>query len=483
MREDYQSLIDEISALLGTPATLENRDFGLIAFGAHEGRGDGSEPELDPVRTRSILHRRSTAAVRTWFESFGITRATQPVRIPPDPSAGVVTGRICLPVRHGGVAYGYVWLLDEGTLDLADPRLARAQTTATRIGGLLAAETRSGAEAGELLWVLLSGGAANRAEAAAQLRSAAGQSAAGPLAMLAVLPWHGGAGGDGEAARTPGALALPNVVAQCVLDAATVPGGTGDEEDEARSGASAGSGAGSARDAGGARGAGRAGPGGSSGASTDAVSAGGAPSGDGSPPGSPATNSARQPALAVLVRLRTGDNLDPARTAADRLLRAPEAAAQGGPHAGISTPVRGITGLHGAWHEALASAYAATAEPRHGPVGEWAAIGPYRLLTRLPEVAGPAAVPVRPGDAAPDPAVRVLLEPAHRDLANTVEVFLDLAGQAGRTAAELGIHRQTLYYRLSRVEQLTGLDLHQGEDRLLLHMALKSARLTHAWPP
>ncbi|MYS74211.1 PucR family transcriptional regulator, partial [Streptomyces sp. SID5926] len=30
---------------------------------------------------------------------------------------------------------------------------------------------------------------------------------------------------------------------------------------------------------------------------------------------------------------------------------------------------------------------------------------------------------------------------------------------------------------LSRVEQLTGLDLDDGEDRLLLHMALKARRL------
>ncbi|WP_162252589.1 PucR family transcriptional regulator, partial [Streptomyces griseoruber] len=59
----------------------------------------------------------------------------------------------------------------------------------------------------------------------------------------------------------------------------------------------------------------------------------------------------------------------------------------------------------------------------------------------------------------------------------TAEVFLDCAGQASRTAARLGIHRQTLYYRLSRVEQLTGLDLADGEDRLLLHMTLKAARL------
>ncbi|EKX61756.1 hypothetical protein STRIP9103_07016 [Streptomyces ipomoeae 91-03] len=98
-------------------------------------------------------------------------------------------------------------------------------------------------------------------------------------------------------------------------------------------------------------------------------------------------------------------------------------------------------------------------------MAEWRAIGPYRLLTALPP------------RAHQDPAVGPLLTPAHHELAHTAEVFLDCAGQAGRTAAELGIHRQTLYYRLSRVEKLTGLDLDDGEDRLLLHMALKGARL------
>lgn len=89
------------------------------------------------------------------------------------------------------------------------------------------------------------------------------------------------------------------------------------------------------------------------------------------------------------------------------------------------------------------------------------------MLTALP----------RPPESAPDPAVRPLLAPSHAELARTAEVFLDRAGQASRTAAELGIHRQTLYYRLGRVQQLTGLDLNDGEDRLLLHMALKQARL------
>ncbi len=110
---DYQELVDEISELLGAPATLENRDFELIAFGAYDGEGDLDPTALDPVRTRSILTRRSTAAIRTWFEGFGITRATGPVRIPPTPEAGVYRGRICLPVRHRGVVLGYVWLLDD----------------------------------------------------------------------------------------------------------------------------------------------------------------------------------------------------------------------------------------------------------------------------------------------------------------------------------------------------------------------------------
>ena len=79
---DFQELVDEISELLGVPATLENRDFELIAFGAYDSEDELDASALDPVRARSILTRRSTAAVRTWFEGFGITRATGPVRIP-----------------------------------------------------------------------------------------------------------------------------------------------------------------------------------------------------------------------------------------------------------------------------------------------------------------------------------------------------------------------------------------------------------------
>ena len=56
MRNDYgeyQELVDEISALLGAPATLEDRDFRLVAFCAHE----SDQSALDAVRTRSRIGR------------------------------------------------------------------------------------------------------------------------------------------------------------------------------------------------------------------------------------------------------------------------------------------------------------------------------------------------------------------------------------------------------------------------------------------
>lgn len=392
MREDYQALIDEVSQLLGTPATLEGRDFALIAFGAHEGGGpesaDGGAVDLplDSVRTRTILQRRSTPAVRAFFESYGIARATGPVRIPPDPAAGVVTGRVCLPVRDRGVVHGYIWLLDDGALRLDDPRLAAAMAVAARTGALLGAQSRAEARTGELLdAVLAERGGAERDEATAGLRTALGPAASGPLALVAVLPWPG----DEDAGPGPGraATGLPRLAAQCVRDGA----------------------------------------------------------------------------LAALVRLRGPHDLEPARAAAERLLRSPAAA----PTAGVSAPRTGVGELAAAWREALAAARAARAESLPGALAEWDTIGPYRMLARLPG----------PGERVPDPAVRELLRPAHHELARTAETFLDCAGQAGRTAAALGIHRQTLYYRLSRVERLTGLDLNEGEDRLLLHMALKTARL------
>ncbi|MFI6146297.1 helix-turn-helix domain-containing protein [Streptomyces sp. NPDC051109] len=377
MKGDYQDLVDEISALLGAPATLENRDFRLIAFGAHDSDDDLA---MDPVRTRSILTRQSTAAVRAWFEGFGIARATGPVRIPAAPDAGVFRGRICLPVRYRGIVQGYVWLLDQEPGPGPDA-LAAAMEVAERIGILLAEEAKAGADLSrEFRAVLTAGKGWQQDMAVAALRLALGPGGDGLHAVVCVEPWSG---------EVP--ASVPGAAAVC-----TAP----------RPGHGAGQ------------------------------------------------------ALAVLVRLRSAEVLAPAVGVATRLL------AGGAATAGIAEPRQGPAALADAWSQASAAAQAAAAQPRFGPVAQWSAIGPYRMLAAL------AAA-----DPAGDPATRVLLGPAHRELARTAELFLDCAGQAGRAAAALGIHRQTLYYRLARVEQLTGLDLDEGEDRLLLHMALKAARL------
>ncbi|MFF0303782.1 PucR family transcriptional regulator [Streptomyces sp. NPDC004562] len=386
-KADYQELVDEISELLGAPATLENRDFELIAFGAYDSEGELDASALDPVRTRSILTRRSTAAVRTWFEGFGITRASGPVRIPRTPEAGVYRARICLPVRHRGVVLGYVWLLD-GDPGPTDRQLDDAMAVTARIGALLADEAQHGADLSRELRAVLTAERGWQSDmAVAELRTALGSRADGVHTVVCVAPWASADPDDAPSVRT-----VPHATALC-----TVPWGSAGHS------------------------------------------------------------------LAVLVRLRSADVRTAAHAAAARLLKDGTGPAR--PAAGLGEPRTGLAELAASWREASAAARAALAEPRLGPVAEWSRIGPYRLLTALAP------------EASRDAAIAPLLSPAQRELAHTAEVYLDRAGQAGRTAAELGIHRQTLYYRLSRVEQLTGLDLDDGEDRLLLHMALKAVRL------
>ncbi|KUN64579.1 hypothetical protein AQJ46_29505 [Streptomyces canus] len=446
---DYQELVDEISELLGVPATLENRDFELIAFGAYDSEGDLDPSALDPVRTRSILTRRSTAAVRTWFEGFGITRASGPVRIPPTPEAGVYRGRICLPVRHRGVVLGYVWLLDSDP-GPTDPQLDAAMRVTARIGALLADEAQHGADLSRELRAVLTAERGWQGDmAVAALRTALGPRADGPYTVVCVAPWPSADPDDAPSSRT-----VPHATALC-----TVPWGVTGQAlavlvrlratDTLTPASSA---AGRLLE--------RAAPG-----ATGDMAASGA-TGDTAVPGVTPGTAAPGAAPSTKTPDATADTTAPGAARSTAAFDAPRhTPAPGAVAAGVAGARVGLAELAPAWQEASAAARAALAEPGFGPVAEWSRIGPYRLLTALPP------------ETAHDPVVRPLLSPAHRELARTAEVYLDCAGQAGRTAAELGIHRQTLYYRLSRVEQLTGLDLDDGEDRLLLHMALKGARL------
>ncbi|MFC8666361.1 PucR family transcriptional regulator [Streptomyces sp. NPDC057199] len=505
---EYQELVDEISELLGAPATLENRDFELIAFGAYDSEGELDASALDPVRARSILTRRSTSAVRTWFEGFGIARATAPVRIPPTPAAGVHRGRVCLPVRHRGVVLGYVWLLSDDP-GPTDQQLSAAMEVTPRIGALLADEAQAGADLSrELRAVLTAESGWQRDMALAELHTELGARGEGLHTMVCVAPWPSSHPDDAPSVRT-----IPSATAVCALPWGSTaqslallvrlrspevltPATTAAARLLERAEGVRGSGRpqsypaepgppGAHQQTGGTQGGrgpaqppSKGGQGKDTGAAqaqpTDRPSEAEAARADEGSEGAGRTEAAGRTGAAGRAegagRTGAAGRTEGAGRSAAAVGAAGQAPEPHGPHpgrvvAGIAVPHSGLADLATAWQEASAAARAALAEPRLGPVAHWSSIGPYRLLTTLAPT------------ASHDPAVRPLLAPAHRELAHTAEVFLDCAGQAGRTAAELGIHRQTLYYRLSRVEQLTGLDLANGEDRLLLHMGLKARRL------
>jgi len=66
-------------------------------------------------------------------------------------------------------------------------------------------------------------------------------------------------------------------------------------------------------------------------------------------------------------------------------------------------------------------------------------------------------------------------------LAGTLETYLDCCGDATRTAARLNVHRSTLYYRLGRIETVTGAQLRDGGTRLSLHVGVKLRRVLDAY--
>lgn len=102
-----------------------------------------------------------------------------------------------------------------------------------------------------------------------------------------------------------------------------------------------------------------------------------------------------------------------------------------------------------------------------GPVVGWEQLGIYQLLSAIP--------PSDLGATTADLFIEQLI--GRPELLQTLECYLDLAGDAKRTSEQLNLHRASLYYRLGRVEEIAGVDLKDGEHRLALHVALKGLRL------
>ncbi|WP_328415749.1 helix-turn-helix domain-containing protein [Micromonospora sp. NBC_00389] len=143
---------------------------------------------------------------------------------------------------------------------------------------------------------------------------------------------------------------------------------------------------------------------------------------------------------------------------------------------GVGQPRPRLTEAIASYGEALQSARVGVRLPALGPVVSWAGLGIYRVLSRM-EGRHLDIADVHPG------LERLLQEQPNPVLLQTLERYLDLAGNAHATAKQLRLHRTTLYYRLQRIEELADTDLKNGNERLCLHLALKLGRLTGAYRP
>lgn len=137
---------------------------------------------------------------------------------------------------------------------------------------------------------------------------------------------------------------------------------------------------------------------------------------------------------------------------------------------GIGEVADGLLDLRRSYAEAQAAAEIAWRVSASPTVVRSAELGAYRTLLAFP-AEGLTKDVLHPGLS------RLLSLPDAAVWLETLEEWLDQAGCAPSTAAALGVNRGTVYYRLRRIEELTGADLQRGDDRLALHLGLKLVRL------
>ena len=375
---DVQDLVDEVSAILEAPVTLEDRRFRLLAFAAHTG-------DADDVRVETVMSRGAHPRTREWFESFGIARATGPVHIPADPDRGTAA-RLCLPARWRGVVQGYVWAV-EPPLGLALEQVRAAALLADQAGEHLARLTSRRRETERLVLDLLDSGSDARSGPARELADELAVDPSTPAAVV-VLGAAPGVRLRPEEVHGPGGLPRRIGVAEWSGDLVLVvpAASTTEVHDAAEAGLSA------------------------LGRVVDEHVVAGV--GDLAPLPSVATSLREARAALRVVRPLTPD-----------LTRPPVAAR----------------------------------------VHPWSSLGIERLLGGT---AGDELL-----EAVRTPAVADLLAAAP-ELIETAWVHLEEAGSMAATAARLGLHRQSVYARLHRIESITGLDLSRGRDRLELHLGL-----------
>ena len=177
---------------------------------------------------------------------------------------------------------------------------------------------------------------------------------------------------------------------------------------------------------------------------------------------------------AEVLLLVPGGEDPPAARAAEAVLREMEAGLQGYTFAiGRSRIAEDPLDLSRAVSEALLAANVAQGSP-DGQALAFEQTGAYRLL--LSAMSENPAELQRFYSETVEPLV-AYDEQYETDLVRTLETFLEADGNVKSTAQRLFTHRHTIYYRLERVRELSGLDVSSSDGREKLSLGLKSMRV------
>jgi sugar diacid utilization regulator len=179
-------------------------------------------------------------------------------------------------------------------------------------------------------------------------------------------------------------------------------------------------------------------------------------------------------AAEVLVLVPGGDEVAAGR-AAEAVLREMEASLSGYTFAlGRSRITEDPSDLPRAASEALLAANVAQGSPEAGTALAFEETGAYRLL--LSAMSENPAELRRFFAETVEPLVAYDVQ-YETELVRTLETFLEADGNVAGTAQRLFTHRHTIYYRLERVRELSGLDVSSSDGREKLSLGLKSMRV------
>jgi len=170
----------------------------------------------------------------------------------------------------------------------------------------------------------------------------------------------------------------------------------------------------------------------------------------------------RSPADELVLLAAVPAGTDPATLAARLAELTGGAVGLGGPHPAEDLPQ--------ALAQARAARLVAARVPGTGAAVRFADLGVDGTLALLPPAAREALARV--------PALaRLAAGDGDGALRTTLLAWLDHGGEATAAAADLSLHRATLYHRLKRIETLAEVRLDDGDTRLALHLALRAERL------